>query len=72
MSVLIVYLVGYPNVMYGSTLLNKLAEALLTRTNAPLCNCLNLNNLKILTHLGLSLLTPRILITKAILDSAGT
>ena len=58
--------------MYGSTLLNKLAEALLTLTKAPLCNCLSLKSLRILTDLGLSLLTPRILTTKANLGSAGT
>jgi len=59
---------GYPKVMNGSTLLNKLTEALLTLTKAPLCNCLNLSNLKILTLLGLSLLIPLILITKANFD----
>ncbi len=49
-----------------------MTEALFTLTKAPLCNCLSLNNLRILTHLGLSLLTPRILTTKANFDSAGT
>ncbi len=72
MSFLIVYLDGYPKVMYGSTLLKRLTAALLILTKAPLCNCLNLNILKILTDLGLSLLTPRILTTKANLGSAGT
>ena len=67
-----VYLDGYPKVMYGSTLLKRLTVALLILTKAPLCNCLNLSNLKILTDLGLSLLTPRILTTNANLGSAGT
>jgi len=58
--------------MYGSTLLKRFTEALLILTNEPLCNCLNLNNLKILTLLGLSLLTPRILTMNANFDSAGT
>ena len=58
--------------MYGSTLLKRLAEALLILTKAPLCNCLSLKSLRILTDLGLSLLTPRILTTKANLGSAGT
>ena len=58
--------------MYGSTLLKRLTDALLILTKAPLCNCLSLNNLRILTDLGLSLLTPRILTTKANLGSAGT
>lgn len=58
--------------MYGSTLLKRLTVALLILTKAPLFNCLSLNNLKILTDLGFSLLTPRILITKANLGSAGT
>ncbi len=49
-----------------------MTEALLTLTKAPLCNCLSLKSLRILTHLGLSLLTPLILITKANFDSAGT
>jgi hypothetical protein len=58
--------------MYGSTLLRRLVAALLTLTKAPLCNCLSLNIRRILTDLGLSLLTPRILMTKANLDSAET
>ena len=58
--------------MYGSTLLKRLTVALLILTKAPLCNCLSLNNLRILTDLGLSLLTPRILTTKANLGSDGT
>lgn len=72
MSFLIVYLDGYPKVMYGSTLLNKLTVALLILTKAPLLSCLSLKSLRILTVLGLSLLTPRILTTKANLGSAGT
>ena len=67
-----VYLEGYPKVMYGSTLLNKLEEALFTLTKTPLWICLNLNNLRILIDLGLSLLIPLILTTKANFDSAGT
>ena len=69
---LIVSLVGYPNVMNGSTLLNKFTDALFTLTKVPLCNCLNLKSLKILTDLGLSLLIPLILMTNANFDSAGT
>jgi hypothetical protein len=71
-SFLIVYLVGYPKVIYGSTLLMRLIEALFTLTKAPLCNCLNLKILKILTDLGFNLLTPRILTINANLGSAGT
>ncbi len=67
-----VYLDGYPNVMYGSTLLNKFTVALLILTKAPLCNCLNLNNLKILVVLGFSFTTPLILTTNANLAYAGT
>jgi len=63
---------GYPKVMYGSTLLKRFTEALLILTKDPLCNCLNLNSLKILTLLGLSLFTPRILTMNANFDSAGT
>jgi len=58
--------------MYGSTLLNKLTEALLILTKAPLWSCLSLKIRRILTDLGLSLLTPLILTTKANLGSAGT
>ncbi len=58
--------------MYGSTLLNKLTLALLILTKVPLCSCLNLNILKILVVLGLSLTTPLILTTNANLASAGT
>ncbi len=58
--------------MYGSTLLNKLTEALLILTKAPLWSCLSLKSLRILVVLGLSLTTPLILTTKANLDSAGT
>ncbi len=58
--------------MYGSTLLKRLTAALLILTKAPLCNCRSLKIRSILTDLGLSLLTPRILITKANLGSAGT
>ena len=58
--------------MYGSTLLKRLTAALLILTKAPLFNCLSLKSLRILTDLGLSLLTPRILTTKANLGSAGT
>lgn len=46
--------------------------ALLILTKAPLCNCLSLNSLRILTVLGLSLTTPLILTTNASLGSAGT
>ncbi len=58
--------------MYGSTFLSKLLVALLTLTNAPLWICLSLKSLRIRTDLGSSLLTPRILMTKATLDWAGT
>lgn len=58
--------------MYGSTLLKRLVVALLILTNAPLCSCLNLRILSILTVRGLSLLTPLILTTKATLGAAGT
>ena len=58
--------------MYGSTLLNKLILALLSLTNTPLWSCLNLKSLRILVTLGFNLLIPLILITKAILASAGT
>jgi hypothetical protein len=64
--------VGYPKVINGSTLLRRLAEALLTLIKVPLFNCLSLKILKILTLLGLSLFTPLILTTNANLDSAGT
>jgi len=50
----------------------RLTEALLTLTKAPLCNCLSLKILRILTDLGLSLLTPLILTMNANLGSAGT
>lgn len=58
--------------MYGSTFLSKLTVALLILTNVPLCICLNLRSLKILTLLGSNLLIPLILITNAILGWAGT
>jgi hypothetical protein len=58
--------------MYGSTLLSKFTEALLTLTKVPLCNCLSLNNLRILVTLGLSLIIPLILTTNANFDYAGT
>ena len=71
-SFLIVSLDGYPKVMYGSTLLKRLTEALLILTKAPLWSCLSLKSLRILVVLGLSLTTPLILTTKANFDSAGT
>jgi len=72
MSFLIVSLEGYPKVMYGSTFLRRLDEALLTLTKVPLWICLSLSNLKILMTFGLSLLIPLILTTNASLDWAGT
>lgn len=63
---------GYPNVMYGSTFLKRMVDALLTLTKVPLWSCLSLKSLKILMVFGLSLLIPLILMTNAILDSAGT
>ena len=62
----------YPKVMYGSTLLRRLTEALLSLTKVPLCNCLRRRSLRILTIRGFSLLIPRILMTKATLASAAT
>merc|ERR1719281_179964 len=67
-----VSLEGYPKVTNGSMILIMFQVALLSFTNTPLCNCLNLRSCKIFFGFGASLLIPLILIMKATFGSDST
>ena len=51
-----VFLVGYPQVMQGSTFLTMLRVALLSLMKTPLWSCLNLKSYMIFLHYGFNLL----------------
>ena len=57
---------GYPKVTNGSMILIMFQVALLSFTNTPLCNCLNLRSCKIFFGFGASLLILNRKITRLI------